>query len=106
MGGRAGGGAAGGMGSRSRAGRTSQSFMTLQGGRFGNVTINSKKSPQQVLKQANKLWNDVKKQTGGMEFDSLIAIGLYGKSKAKSWAKIKAAQTVAKIAKGSKVGRC
>ncbi len=105
MGGRAGGGASGGMGSRSRAGRTPQSFMTLQGGKYGSVTINSKKSPQQVLKQANKLWNDVKKQTGGMEFESLIEIGLYGKSKVKSWAKIKAAQTVAKIAKGTKVGR-
>lgn len=93
MGRGSGGGASGGLG------RRAQSFITLQGGKFGKVTINAKKTPQQVLKQANKLWGNVKKQTGGMEFNSLTEIGLYGKTKVNSWAKIKAAQTASQIAK-------
>lgn len=93
MGARSGGGASGGMG------RASHSFHTVTGGKFGNVTLNSKKTPQQVLKQANKIIANIKQTTGAMKFDSLVDIGLYGKTKTKSWSKVFAAQKASQIAK-------
>ena len=93
MGARSGGGASGGMG------RSAQSYITLQGGKFGSVKINAKKSPQQVLSQANKLIKNIKQTTGGMTFNSLTEIGLYGKTKVQSWGKVFAAQKASQIAK-------
>jgi len=100
MGGRAGGGGAkmGGGG----ASKPEARFITLQGGKWGNVTINAKKSPKQVLAQANRLEKALTGYAGnkGGTWSESVHVA---KGKVASLKKVKAAQTVAKIAKGTKV---
>ena len=103
MGGRAGGGASGGMGKGSRSGAPKHNFITLQGGKVGTVRINAKKSPQQVLKQANKLAKGLAQQIGGKSFSSLTEVGLFGQTKLTTGNKIQAAQKASQIAK--KIGK-
>ena len=99
MGGRAGGGARGGAKS---AGGSNQRFMTLQGGKWGSVTINAKKSPKQVLAQANRLEKALTGYAGRKGGTWKQSVGI-AKGKVQSLKKVKAAQMVAKIAKGTKV---
>ena len=65
MGGRAGGGASGGMGSRSKSG--ADRFYTFSLGNGQTVTVNKNKTPQQVVKQANKLKKQLTQTIQGME---------------------------------------
>lgn len=98
MGGRAGGGARGGSKSAGGGAR----FLNLQGGKWGNVRINAKKSPKQVLAQANRLEKALTGYAGrkGGTWNESVGIA---KGKVLSMKKVKAAQIVAKIAKGTKV---
>ena len=100
MGGRAGGGARGGV--KSAGGGSNQRFMTLQGGKWGSVTINAKKSPKQVLAQANRLEKALTGYAGRKGGTWSQSVGI-AKGKVQSLKKVKAAQMVAKIAKGTKV---
>lgn len=100
MGGRAGGGARSGGGGG--AGRPSARFITLQGGKWGNVTINAKKTPKQVLAQANRLEKALTGYAGNKGGTWSESVGI-AKGKVASLKKVKAAQIVSKIAKGTKV---
>lgn len=91
MGGRAGGGASGGMGSRSR-----DRFYTFSLGNGYTVSVNKSKSPADVVKQANRL----KKQLGAaiQGMDSYKSIKSYSdlakaKVEADAW-KGKSAQRI------------
>ena len=91
MGGRTGGGASGGMGSRSR-----DRFYTFSLGNGQTVSVNKSKSPADVVKQANRL----KKQLGAaiQGMDSYKSIKSYSdlakaKAEADAW-KGKSAQRI------------
>ena len=95
MGGRAGGGASGGMGSRSRA-NAQDRFYTFNLGNGQTVSVNKSKSPADVVKQANRL----KKQLGAaiQGMDSYKSIKSYSdlakaKVEADAW-KGKSAQRI------------
>ena len=100
MGGRAGGGARSGGGGG--ASRPAARFITLQGGKWGNVTINAKKTPKQVLAQANRLEKALTGYAGNKGGTWSESVGI-AKGKVASLKKVKAAQIVSKIAKGTKV---
>ena len=101
MGGRAGGGARSGMGGGGSARAQFYTFNT----RYGSVTINKKKTPQQVLAQANRLEKALKAKVQGQAAGatSLVDAVRVAKPKVESFRKVKAAQLMGKLGKGTKV---
>ena len=107
MGGRAGGGARGGarsgMGSASR-GNAGSNLMRIVDGKYGAITINKKKSPQQLLAQANRIEKALKGrvQSQLVGVNTLAGAVRVGRPQVERFRKVKAAQRLSKIVKGNK----
>ena len=114
MGGRAGGGASGGMGSKSRSGGARQNnFYTFDAGNGQTVTISKNKTPADVVKQGNRLVKQLGERLKSIpgydsvkSFSDLAAVkNEANRLKGQSAQRIKNALKVAKaMTKGSRGG--
>ena len=104
MGARGGGGGRGGRGGGRRAART-DNLMRFNDAKYGAVSIRKNKTAQQVLAQANRLEKALIAQTQSMAAGAkdLVEAAKIVQPKMNSLRKIKAAQRLAKIVKGTKV---
>ena len=106
MGARSGGGARGGMkASGGGAAVQSDNLMRFNDAKYGAVAISKNKTPQQVLAQANRLEKALiaSTQSKAAGAKSLVEATKIAQPKMDSLRKVKAAQRLAKIVKGSKV---